>query len=143
MSAIVERDYRKFVRDGLFDPSLVPLATWNALLEQYLNVDGNFFKGFKQMGVLQYDAQQMQQEAEAEGKWLTDDEAARMVLFEVSDEMGNDNWYQRAMGHVERDCRDDVAFRPKNYAAHLNPIYDEQEGRGWQPYWVYTYMVVQ
>ena len=139
----MERDYRKFVRGGLFDPSLVPLATWNAILEQYLNIDGTFFKGFTQMGVLQYDAAQMQREAEAEGKWLTDDEAARMVLFEVGDEMGNDNWYQRAMGYVEHDCRDDVAFRPKNYAAHLNPIYDEQEGRGWTPYWVYTYMVVR
>ncbi len=143
MSTNSDRDYRKFVRDGLFDPSLVPLATWNAIFEQYQSVPGNFSKGFRQMGVLQYDAAQMQKEAEAEGKWLTDDEAARFVLFEVVDEMGNDMWYQRAAAYVEHDCRDDVAFRPKNYAAHLDPIYDEQEGRDWKPYRVYTYMAVK
>lgn len=143
MSTYGERDYRKFMEDDLLDPSRVPQVTWNAIFAQYEAVPGNFFKGFKEMGVLQYDAEQMMNEAEAEGKPLTEDEAARLVLFEVIDELGNDGWYQRAMAHVEYDCRRDVASRPTPYAAHLDPVYDAQEERGWRSYWTYTYLAVR
>ncbi len=135
MSTTKERDYRKFLVDDALDPALLPLDVWDALFDEYQHVPGNFYKGFQKMGVLQYDVEEEQKKAEAEGKWLTDDEAARIVLYEVIDDMGNDMWWQRTMAWVEEDCRRDAAFRPKNYAKHLDPVYDAQEERGWQPYW--------
>lgn len=135
MSATRERDYRKFMVDGAIDPALLPLAVWNDLFDAYQNAPGNFFKGFKRLGVLRYDVEEEIKAAAAAGKWLTEDEAARTVLYEVIDELGNDMWYQRAMALIEEDCRRDVAWRPKAYAKYLDAVYDEQETRGWQPYW--------
>ncbi len=89
-----------------------PRATWNDLFDTYQKVPGNFYRGFEKMGVLQFDVEQMQATAEAEGKPLDADEAARLVLFEVIDELGNDTWWQRAMALVEEDCRRDVAVHP-------------------------------
>jgi len=129
------REYRKFMVEDALEPSLLPSRTWDELFEAYQNVPGNFFKGFQKMGVLQYDVEEMQQKADAEGNHLSDDDAARLVLYEVIDEMGNDTWWQRTLALVEEDCRRDVAFRPKNYVRWLDPTYDEQETRGWQPYW--------
>jgi hypothetical protein len=129
------RDYRKFMVDDAIDPALLPLDVWNTLFDAYQNKPGNFYKGFKRLGVLRYDVEQEIKKAEEQGKWLTEDEAARDVLYEVIDELGNDMWYQRAMSLIEEDCRKDVAWRPKNYARYLDPVYDEQEERGWQPYW--------
>lgn len=135
MSTIHERDYRKFMVDDALDPAFLPLEVWDALFEAYQKTPGNFYKGFKKMGVLQYDVEEEQKKAAAKGKWLDDDEAARTVLYEVIDELGNDLWWQRAIAFVEEDCRKDVAFRPKNYAHYLDAVYDAQEQRGWQPYW--------
>ena len=133
--SVNERDYRKFLADDALDPALLPLDVWNALFREYQDKPGNFAKGFKRMGVLRYDIEEEIKKAEAEGKWLTEDEAARIVLSDVNEELGNDTWHQRAMSLIEEDCRKDVAWRPKNYAKYLDPVYDEQEARGWQPYW--------
>jgi len=135
MSTDMLREYRKFMVGDALEPSLLPSQIWDELFEAYQKVPGNFFKGFQKMGVLQYDVEEMQQKADAEGNHLSDDDAARLVLYEVIDEMGNDTWWQRTMALVEEDCRRDVAFRPKNYTRWLDPVYDEQEARGWQPYW--------
>src|SRR5205085_2272305 len=107
-----ERDYRKFMVEDALDPALLPLDVWNALFDAYQQKPGNFFKGFKRMGALRYDVAEEIKKAEAEGKWLTEDEAARLVLYEVNNELGNDMWYQRAMSLIEEDCRKDVAWRP-------------------------------
>ncbi len=130
-----ERDYRKFMIDDALDPALLPRAVWNVLFDTYQNKPGNFYKGFKRLGVLRLDVEQEIKNAEKVGKWLTEDEAARFVLEDVVDELGNDTWFQRAMSLIEEDCRKDVAWRPKNYAKYLDAVYDEQETRGWQPYW--------
>ncbi len=135
MATTGQRDYRKFMVDDAIDPALLPLDVWNDLFDTYQSKPGNFYKGFKRLGVLRYDVEQEIKKAEEAGKWLTEDEAARDVLYEVIDELGNDMWYQRAMSLIEEDCRKDVAWRPKNYAKFLDPVYDEQETRGWQPYW--------
>jgi hypothetical protein len=135
MSVRRERDYRKFMVDEALDPALLPQEVWNTLFDEYQNREGNFYKGFKRLGVLRYDVEEEIKKAEAEGKWLTEDEAARMVLYEVIDELGNDMWWQRTMALIEEDCRRDVAWRPKAYTKHLDAIYDDQEERGWQPYW--------
>src|SRR5260370_6070810 len=110
------RDYRKFMVEDAIDQAFLPVDVWNELYDEYQKKPGNFFKGFKRMGVLRYDVEEEIKKAEAEGKWLTEDEAARMVLYEVIGELGNDMWYQRAMSLVEEDCRKDVAWRPRNYA---------------------------
>ncbi len=135
MSTETVRNYRKFMVDEALEPSLLPSATWDDLFETYQKTPGNFYRGFEKMGVLQYDVEQMQAADEAEGKPLDSDEAARSVLFEVIDELGNDTWWQRAMALVEEDCRRDVAAHPGNYACWLDAVYDEQETRGWHPYW--------
>lgn len=135
MSTETAREYRKFMVDEALEPSLLPQQVWDDLLDTYQKTPGNFYRGFQKMGVLQYDVEQLQHAAEAEGQPFDADEAARSVLYEVIDELGNDMWWQRAMALVEEDCRRDVAAHPTHYARWLDAIYDEQETRGWQPYW--------
>ena len=46
------RDYRKFMVDDAIEPALLPLDVWNTLFDEYQNKPGNFYKGFKRLGVL-------------------------------------------------------------------------------------------
>jgi hypothetical protein len=123
-----DRDYRKFLNEeGRLNVRLLPRSVYTGLVTKFRSDEEVIRKVFEEYYLLwDLDAELERQERAGEER---DPAAASQAVL---DQLEDADWW-RVMSGFEKEFAANFLDNVYEWRKEIDPIYDEQETKGWQP----------